>query len=99
MARSFDRLHPLLTHRGVWADHAGTLPILEGTVIRLQVDRLPGDGEPKPLWLWFSGTGIDAGTMDRLWQMFLRRFDLEHTPVSQTDPRLDQAPPAHACGG
>ncbi|WP_221761444.1 hypothetical protein [Amycolatopsis balhimycina] len=55
------------------------MPIIEGTVIRLQVDRLPGDGTPKPLWLWFSGTAITAAGMDRLWQMFLRRFDLEHT--------------------
>lgn len=78
-ACSWDRLHPKLTHRGTWADHDGDLPIIEGTVIRLQVDRLPGDGTPKPLWLWFSGTAATAAEMDRLWQMFLRRFDLEHT--------------------
>jgi hypothetical protein len=78
-ARSWDRLHPKLTHRGTWANHDGDVPIIEGTVIRLQVDRLPGDGTPKPLWLWFSGTAITAAAMDRLWQMFLRRFDLEHT--------------------
>jgi hypothetical protein len=47
-ARSWDRLHPRLTHRGVWAGHDGELPIIEGTVIRLQVDRLPGDGTPTP---------------------------------------------------
>jgi hypothetical protein len=79
VARSFDRVHPRLTHRGVWADHDGEVPIIEGTVIRLKVDRLPGDGEPKPLWLWFSGTGVGAADVDRLWQAFLRRFDLEHT--------------------
>ena len=78
-ARSWDRLHPKLTHRGTWADHDGDIPIIEGTVIRLQVDRLPGDGTPKPLWLWYSTTAIAAADMDRLWQMFLRRFDLEHT--------------------
>lgn len=78
-ARSWDRLHPKLTHRGTWAAHSGDLPIIEGTVIRLQVDRLPGDGTPKPLWLWHSSVDIDAATMNRLWQMFLRRFDLEHT--------------------
>jgi hypothetical protein len=27
--------------------------------------------------LWFSGTA--ATEVDPLWQMFLRRFDLEHT--------------------
>jgi hypothetical protein len=78
-ARSWDRLHPKLTHTGSWAGHAGHLPIMEGTVIRLQVDRLPGTGTPKPLWLWHSTTAATAGQVDRLWQMFLRRFDLEHT--------------------
>lgn len=62
-----------------WADHNGDVPIIEGTVIRLQVDRLPGDGTPKPLWLWFSDTTATAVDIDRLWQTFLRRFDLEHT--------------------
>jgi DDE superfamily endonuclease len=76
-ARSWDRLHPKLTRRGTWADHDGDLPIIEGTVIRLQVDRLPGTGTPKPLWLWFSGTAATAAEVDRLWRMFLRRFDLE----------------------
>jgi hypothetical protein len=48
-ARSWDRLHPKLTRTGAWADHKGLIPIMEGTVIRLQVDRLPGTGTPKPL--------------------------------------------------
>jgi hypothetical protein len=77
--QSWNRLHPKLTHRGTWADHDGDVPIIEGTVIRLQVDRLPGDGTPKPLWLWFSNTAATAADTDRLWQIFLRRFDLEHT--------------------
>lgn len=93
-ARSWDRLHPKLTHRGTWADHDAALPIIEGTVIRLQVDRLPGDGTPKPLWLWFSATAATATEVDRLWQMFLRRFDLEHTfrflkqTLGWTKPRI-----------
>jgi hypothetical protein len=78
-ARSWDRLHPKLTRTGAWAEHDGPLPLVEGTVIRLQVDRLPGTGTPKPLWLWFSDTATTAAQADRLWQMFLRRFDLEHT--------------------
>jgi hypothetical protein len=78
-ARSWDRLHPKLTRTGAWAGHEGPLPITEGTVIRLQVDRLPGTGTPKPLWLWHSATATTATAVDRLWQAFLRRFDLEHT--------------------
>ncbi|MEC3974390.1 NF041680 family putative transposase [Amycolatopsis sp. H20-H5] len=94
VARSWYRLHPRLTRRGEWAGHEGDLPIIEGTVIRLQVDRLPGDGAPTPLWLWFSGTGTDAEMVDQVWQMFLRRFDLEHTfrflkqTLGWTKPRL-----------
>ena len=40
---------------------------------------LPGDRDPKPLWLWSSTTGATADHIDRLWQAYLRRFDLEHT--------------------
>jgi hypothetical protein len=42
------------------------VPIIEGTVIRLQVDRLPRDGTPKPLWLWFSDIAVQAAGVDRL---------------------------------
>jgi hypothetical protein len=78
-ADSWDRLHPRLTHRTCWLDHDGDLPILEGTIIRLTVDHLPADRDPKPVWLWWSGTGATACDVDRLWQAFLRRFDIEHT--------------------
>jgi DDE superfamily endonuclease len=79
IASSWDRLHPRLTHRAAWLDCEGELPIIEGTVIRLQVDHLPGGGDPKPVWLWWSVTGATPADIDRLWQAFLRRFDLEHT--------------------
>jgi DDE superfamily endonuclease len=78
-ASSWDRLHPRLTHRTCWIDHDGDLPVIEGTLIRLQVDHLPGDRDPKPVWLWSSATGATAADIDRCWQSFLRRFDLEHT--------------------
>jgi hypothetical protein len=78
-ADAWDRLHPRLTRRAAWAEHPGELPIVEGTLIRLTVERLPGERHPKPVWLWHSGTGLDPAEVDRLWQAFLRRFDLEHT--------------------
>lgn len=93
-ANSWDQLHPKLTRTGAWADHDAPLPRTAGTVIRLQVQRLPGTGTPKPLWLWFSDTATTATQVDRLWQMFLRRFDLEHTfrflkqTLGWTKPRL-----------
>jgi hypothetical protein len=76
---AWDRLHPRLTRRAAWLEYDGDLPVLEGTLIRLVVDHLPGDGDPKPLWLWSSRVGADPSHVDRLWQAFLRRFDLEHT--------------------
>jgi hypothetical protein len=78
-AAAWDRVHPRLTHRSAWLGHGGPLPVIDGTLIRLQVDHLPGDRHPKPLWLWSSATGIVPDQADRLWQAFLRRFDLEHT--------------------
>jgi hypothetical protein len=45
------------------------------------------------LWLWHSATATTAEQVNRLWQMFLGRFDLEHFPVPQqalgwTTPRV-----------
>jgi hypothetical protein len=78
-ARAWARLHPKLTHRAAWADLSGELPVIEGSIIQLQVQRLPGDRNPKPLWLWYSRPNVQQSDVDRLWRAFLRRFDLEHT--------------------
>jgi hypothetical protein len=64
-ASSWDRVHPRLTHRGCWLAHDGALPVIEGTLIRLQVDHLPRDRDPKPMWLWSSATGVTAVDVDR----------------------------------
>ncbi len=67
-AAAWDRVHPRLTHRAAWLDHDGDLPVIEGTLIRLQVDYLPGDRDPKPVWLWWSRTGAAPAEADRCWQ-------------------------------
>jgi len=96
-ANAWQRLHPQLTHRAAWQHHDGDLPVIEGTLIRLTVDRLPGDGHPKPVWLWYSRTDAVPADVDRLWQAFLRRFDLEHTfrllkqTLGWTAPRIRSA--------
>jgi hypothetical protein len=93
-ADSWDRAHQQLQRRAAWAEHHGELPAVEGTLIRLVVDRLPGDRNPKPVWLWASVTGLDAADVDRLWQAYLRRFDVEHTfrlfkqTLGWTKPRI-----------
>ena len=93
-AHAWHRLHPRLTRRAAWKHHHGELPIIDGTIIRLTVDRLPGDRHPKPLWLWHSRPNATAPDVDRLWRAFLRRFDIEHTfrflkqTLGWTRPRL-----------
>jgi hypothetical protein len=89
---AWDRLHPRLTHRAAWLDHQGELPLIEGTVIRLKVEHLPGDRDAPPVWLWSSKTGATGADVDRCRQAFLRRFDLEHTyRLWKPDPRPDPA--------
>jgi hypothetical protein len=78
-ARAWDRLHPRLTRRAAWLAHDGELPIIPGTVIRLEVEHLPSGGDPKPVWLWWSHVDATDADVDRCWHAFLRRFDIEHT--------------------
>jgi hypothetical protein len=92
--------HPKLLRRAGWATHHGSLPAVEGTLIHAKVDRLPGDRVPKPVWLWHSHPNAADLDVLRLFHIFLRRFDLEHTfrflkqALGWTRPRLrhpDQA--------
>jgi DDE superfamily endonuclease len=78
-AMAWPRLHQRLEGRCGWQDHDGDLPIIEGTLIRLAVDHLPGHRDAEPLWLWSSRAGAAGDEVDRAWQAFLRRFDIEHT--------------------
>jgi hypothetical protein len=48
-------------------------------LLRLKVERLSKDREAPPVWLWSSKTGAAPADVDLWWQVFLRRFDLEHT--------------------
>ena len=77
VARAWDRVHPRLTHRSAWLDHDGPLPVIEGP-------DPPAGGSParRPTPSRCGcglGTGAAPAEVDRLWQAFLRRFDLEHT--------------------
>ncbi|MBU3065265.1 hypothetical protein KO481_27520 [Nocardia sp. NEAU-G5] len=72
-------MHPRLTHRSSWVAQTGTLPAIEGAVIRLDVARLPSGAIPKPVWLWHSVVDLDPDMVDVLWRAFLRRFDIGHT--------------------
>jgi len=70
-AMAWGRMHQRLASRGGWEDHDGQLPVIEGTLIRLAVDHLPGHRDPEPLWLWSSRAGTSAGEVNPTWQAFL----------------------------
>ena len=61
VAAAWQRVHPRLTHRSAWLDHSGDLPVIEGTLIRLQVDHLPGDRDPGP-----CGCGTPAPALPQM---------------------------------
>jgi hypothetical protein len=75
----YARRHQRLTRRGGWEHHPDMLPIVEGTLIQVSVDRLPGDRAPKPLWLWHSHANPADLDLGRIFAAFCRRFDAEHT--------------------
>jgi hypothetical protein len=55
-------------------------PIVRGTVIRVQVERVPAKTRPpKVLWLWWAGPEGVQLDLDLAWRAYIRRFDLEHT--------------------
>jgi hypothetical protein len=55
-----------------------TRPIVRGTIVLVEVRRLPARPyPPQLLWLWWAGPGTPD--LDLLWRAYVRRFDLEHT--------------------
>ena len=76
--RAWSGLHPK-TRRAAERYGATTAAVVEGTVVLVEVERLPR-GErrrkPKPLWLWWHGE--DEPDLDLIWRAYCRRFDVEH---------------------
>src|SRR5882757_9829773 len=73
----WDGRHRRLTREGFWDTHPRPLPIVRGSVIRVELQRLPGGGVPEgPMWLWHAGpASLDLVTVCSAYQ---RRFDIEH---------------------
>ena len=58
----------------------GPRPIVRGTILRVQVQRVPARTRPpKVLWLWWAGPQGWELDLDLAWRAYIRRFDLEHT--------------------
>jgi hypothetical protein len=70
---------------------------VEGALLRVQVEHLPGDRSPKPLWLWTSTREVVVEDLAGLFFAFCRRFDIEHTfrfwklTLDWTRPRIRPA--------
>ncbi len=79
--RAWADMHPKVrAHKG--RGSRGPLPIVVGTLILVEVERLPrGERrrEPRVLWLWWRGPEGSEPDLDLLWRAYVRRFDLEHT--------------------
>jgi hypothetical protein len=68
-------------------------PLIPGTLIRITVSKLPKQTRaPKPLWLWWHGPTLPD--LERIWQAYRARFQLEHTfkfvryQLNWTTPRV-----------
>ena len=70
-------LHPK-QHRHPGHGSGAPRPIVRGTILRVQVQRLPARTRPpKVLWLWWAGPG--QPDLELAWRAYPRRFDCEHT--------------------
>lgn len=74
---AWDGRHRRLTREGFWDAHPRPLPIVRGSVVRVELQRLPGGGVPDgPMWLWHAGPApLDLVMVFAAYQ---RRFDIEH---------------------
>lgn len=85
-------MHPKQQNHVARGTHR-TRPVVPGTLVRVEVARLPARVQPpKVLWLWWHGPG--APDLALLWRAYVRRFDVEHTfrfvkqSLNWTTPRV-----------
>jgi DDE superfamily endonuclease len=79
--RAWSEMHPKVSNHARKGTR-GPLPIVVGTLILVEVERLPrGERrrEPRVLWLWWHGPEGTVPDLDLIWRSYARRFDLEHT--------------------
>ncbi|MDQ5812425.1 MAG: transposase [Actinomycetota bacterium] len=79
--RAWAEMHPKV-HNHAARGSRGPLPIAVGTLVVVEVERLPrGERrrEPRVLWLWWHAPEGTAPDLDLIWRSYVRRFDLEHT--------------------
>jgi DDE superfamily endonuclease len=77
--KAWSGLHPK-QHRHPGHGSGRPRPIVRGTILRVQVERVPARTRPpKVLWLWWTGRDGLKLDLDLAWRAYTRRFDCEHT--------------------
>jgi hypothetical protein len=75
--RAWAGLHPKQQNHAARGTRK-TRPVVRGTLILVEVSRLPGPPRPwQKLWVWWSGLGTPDLAV--IWRAYIRRFDEEHT--------------------
>jgi DDE superfamily endonuclease len=84
-------LHLQLSRRGRFAE-LEQLPIVKATIIRVEVERLPGRRRKLegPLWLWHAGPGLPD--LDLCWRAYLHRSTSSTPTGSPSKPSAGTAP-------
>lgn len=55
------------------------MPVIPSTLIRLDFHHLPRNAIPKPLWSGIKTPDLDTPRVQKYYQVYLRRSDLEQT--------------------
>jgi len=91
--RAWAGVHAKIQHRSIPGRRRRTWPILHGTLVLVEVERLPRQTRiPQRLWLWWRGPG--EPDLAVIWRAYVHRFDLEHTyrlckqTLNWTTPRV-----------
>jgi PAS domain-containing protein len=80
--RAWTGLHPKTHGQHAQRDARGRRPIVRGTLLLVEVSRLPGQTrQPQALWLWWHTPqdGDSIPNLDRAWRAYVRRFAVEQT--------------------
>ena len=91
--RAWAGIHAKIQHRPIPGQRRRTWPTLSGTLVLVEVERLPRRTRiPKRLWLWWRGPG--EPDLAVVWRAYVHRFDLDHTyrfckqALNWTTPRV-----------
>jgi hypothetical protein len=97
--RAWAGIHAKIQHRPIPGQRRRTWPILSGTLVLVEVERLPRQTRiPKRLWLWWRGPR--EPDLAVVWRAYVHRFDLDHTyrfckqTLNWTTPRVRHPEPA-----